>query len=72
MTIEPIPFEVGRFIVASETDADSAYVVDLCWQENPWNKPIVYCGCHQFFCKGKKMCKHIEATVEFELNRLQL
>lgn len=70
MTIEPIPFELGRFFAESKSGREP-HVVDLAYQPNPWSKPMCACGCESNFIYGR-MCKHIEATVEFELNRLQL
>ena len=72
MNVEQIPFEQGRFIVGSESDPESAYVVDLCWQEEPWNRPIAYCSCYRLACGHEKTCKHIKKVVEHELNRLNL
>jgi hypothetical protein len=70
MTVEQIPFEPGRFYVWSESRADVCHVVDLRYQENPWNKPTPTCFCEQCAAKGFKVCKHLVATVEFERERL--
>ena len=69
MDVNQVPFEVGRFFVASRSRTDITHLVDLAWREEPWRKPIPFCSCEQSMAKGK-LCDHIiEATI-FEAKRL--
>lgn len=52
------PLDRGTFLVTSESGAEP-YLVDLFYQEEPWNKPRPVCGCPDCFCKDFKPCKHM-------------
>ena len=71
MSIEPVPFEPGRFYVKSDSRKNVLHLVDLAWQEESWQKPKPFCGCEESLAKGH-ICKHILATVNFEKTRLHL
>lgn len=67
--VEPIPFESGRFFVASSSRPGIKHLVDMCWQETPRSAPVAKCSCEQCMIRGG-ICKHIEATVNY-LNEAQ-
>ena len=66
LTFTRIPHE-PRFMVASGTNPDQSYIVDLEWQEERWHRPRLKCGC----VKGLQdlPCVHVRLIREL-LNRL--
>lgn len=71
MLVTPLEFELGRFLVESQSGREP-YLVDLRWQEEQWNRPVPFCGCFEMMAKHKKTCKHVESCVLFEIERLHL
>jgi len=69
MTVHAIPFEHLRYFVESQSGREP-YTVDLHYQEEPWRRPSAFCGCWRVFCGHERLCKHIEAVVNWELNRI--
>lgn len=72
MNISPIPHELGRFYVQSESRPDVAFVVDLRYQESAHSKPVPACGCENYMASGNTCCKHLPAVAAYELRRLGL
>ena len=71
MTVTRIPGEF-RYWVSSESRSGIDHLVDLTWQEERWNKPIAKCSCEACQAQGVRYCKHIKATVLWEMKRLGL
>lgn len=47
-----------RFLVSSDSRVEMMHIVDLLWQEEPWNKPVVKCSCEASMARGR-CCRHM-------------
>lgn len=72
MTITPIPGEQGRFFVESTSRPNVTFIVDLNWRDDRRSKPVPQCTCEDALCRGNRFCKHVEAVVKSEQQRVQL
>lgn len=61
MQFTRIPHE-PRLLVASVTNPDQSYIVDLLWQEEPWHRPKLKCGCIRGL--DNKDCCHVRLIRE--------
>ncbi len=65
MTVTPIPGELCRFFVSSESRKGVDHIVDMDWRDEKWHKSRARCGCEQVQCKDEPTCKHIFAVVDY-------
>ncbi len=59
------PHDIGTFRVQSGSRPDMEHLVDLAYREEPWNKPVPWCGCEECHAKGHGYCKHLIAVIAF-------